>query len=51
MVRNIEIALEVMGYYYVGEAVKYRQLFKYAPKYELIDRLYRKYVRYEDIGI
>lgn len=46
---NIEIALSTHMRHYIGEAIKYKKLFKYASEYELIDRLYRKYVRYEDI--
>ena len=36
---NIEIALDCMHYNPIGEAIKYKKLFKYASKYELIDRL------------
>ena len=50
MTRYIEIALCCEYYYPIGEAIKYKKLFKYASKYDLIDRLYRRYVRYEDIN-
>ena len=46
---TIEIALSLGCNYYIGEAIKYRRLFRYSSRYELIDRLYRKYVRYDDI--
>ena len=46
---NIEIALGCSLYEPIGEAIRYKHLFKYASQYELIDRLYRRYVRYEDI--
>ena len=49
MTRYIEIALCCEYYYPIGEAIKYKRLFKCATKYELIDRLYRRYVKYEDI--
>ena len=47
---NIEVALYCYSITYpIGEAIKYKKLFKYASQYELIDRLYRRYVRYDDI--
>lgn len=48
MKRNIVIALASEDYVVLGEAKKYKKFFDYAAEYELIDRLYRKYVRYED---
>ena len=45
----IEIGLYCSCYYSIGAAVRYKELFEFSSKYELIDRLYRRYVRYEDL--
>lgn len=44
-----EIALSSSYRYTIGRAVDYKKLFALAPKYDLLDRLYRRYVRFEDI--
>lgn len=44
-----EIALKSRFYYPIGYSAQYKPLFAYASKYELIDRLYRRYVRKGDI--
>lgn len=45
----IEIGFQALFRYTIGRAVDYKKLFALAPKYELLDRLYRRYVRFEDI--
>lgn len=46
---TMKIALAGLGPYTIGDAEQYESLFAYASQYELIDRLYRRYVRKEDI--
>ena len=45
----MEIGFRCLDPYPIGDAEQYAPLFKYATEYELIDRLYRRYVRYEDL--